>query len=1253
MGKKEVVFVFSAVVIALLFSIFANADVPQNGPNVSSSNINDSDLDGNVEMFWNTTEQADRYLIYRSSSNISNISHTNVTLLGNTTNTFFEDNTSIHNITYFYAILPYNDSDGGNNTLGFTSNLTTRSNDTYPPLPPNFTLSVTNQDITISWSAVTKDNASNSDTNITYFIFRNSTQRINTSDVRRSIGNTTGLSFVDENLLSSATYFYFVTSRDDANNNNTGMNSSYVNNTLVNVSWIQHNITSLPAYQNLSGHALVRHNETNLLYMFGGYAGGAIADYIRDFFSINFTNRTLDGNLTNNTDGPTARGYGDMTFSTSDNSSYYFGGYNGTYFKELWRYNVSNSSWANVSYSNTTLFSPERGWIYPRMAYRHVDNAIYMAGGFDSSSNSVSDWYVYNISTNNWHNMSVKFAPNNISNNVTHRYGNEMVYVPKTATRNSDLLFSFGGFEIVTGVNPITNHTFFYNFTSGNWTQLFMHAGVAPRPREFPLMAYGSEGSDVIILTGGRNSTVGYDDLNTTWMFNFTTMTWNLTTISERSRRVFGGQMIDPPPPGDLEGSWITLGGEIVGEFASSLVYDLSITDILDIAIRGSMVLLANASSATTDAASTSSSSSSGSSSGGGGGGGSVISTQPTSESEAPIVDPIVELIGLDQFQRKVYFSSNEGKYYMETIAGELYEIPPHIMETTELTVPNKKSETFIIGESTTDQELSNFIGEEITVQSLENRPSFFAESEDLFIDAEFNFGEIIDLDETISLTDQDKEEGHTDIDFWSEDPNSINLFFDEVYEILDVETQENSSAVMKIENSFIVVEPETQIVVDVAPPQRSTVSFDSGSYKIADRPTVTLEDMDLNFDTEVVDIFTVIKRNDSDGGQANKTPTTFSNGESFGRLLDITFDDERWGNPEKNLPQKESSGPYIPLVDDIVDTSEFDGSSIPVIRDPTVPDNFADGLEGTGFTLVETAKDSEVFRGTFSVPNWYCRGDPAPCEDVTRVFDTSKTRTLDLESPFGMRTTLGFDVDETDRILVKLPKEDEWKLVNASYSFEWGSKIVNYGLQEVPITLPGIGVVGLENFKVIDVTEDGIYDAIEDGSFIEILTLEEFEIRESNLEQRMADDFSNAQANVLQGEVEVKVLKNHAANEKSPLELNYNIILLETPNSIIIDDGTHFWIEHDQTTGTSIMGVYEGAIIVENKFDGSLARVQPREIDNETKPGILIIKDYQFRLPLAEEEELLSEKNQTLIFAIGTPLLLLFVLLYFWKRKE
>ena len=151
------------------------------------------------------------------------------------------------------------------------------------------------------------------------------------------------------------------------------------------------------------------------------------------------------------------------------------------------------------------------------------------------------------------------------------------------------------------------------------------------------------------------------------------------------------------------------------------------------------------------------------------------------------------------------------------------------------------------------------------------------------------------------------------------------------------------------------------------APSHNGKVALDSESYKVADTVIITLTDADLNVDSDLIDIFTTVEpytlteiengKNVTKSGKMSDTVgdrITF-NGKSveiddapLGRLLDVTFNDEKW--------TVNSCG-----MNDI--------------------DN---GLQETGFTLIETGTASGVFTGSFQIPSEYCPEGETERESVT-----------------------------------------------------------------------------------------------------------------------------------------------------------------------------------------------------------------------------------------------------------------------------
>ena len=120
-------------------------------------------------------------------------------------------------------------------------------------------------------------------------------------------------------------------------------------------------------------------------------------------------------------------------------------------------------------------------------------------------------------------------------------------------------------------------------------------------------------------------------------------------------------------------------------------------------------------------------------------------------------------------------------------------------------------------------------------------------------------------------------------------------------------------------------------------------VSFDKDTYRPGETVVLTLEDLDLNLDPDLIDIYTVVSPSRFPDDPARDSVGKAGLGAS-GRLLDITFDNFRWtsGLPENGGVCGEAGFPN-------------------------------DGLAATGFTLVETRADTGVFVGSFQFPDTYC----------------------------------------------------------------------------------------------------------------------------------------------------------------------------------------------------------------------------------------------------------------------------------------
>jgi hypothetical protein len=188
---------------------------------------------------------------------------------------------------------------------------------------------------------------------------------------------------------------------------------------------------------------------------------------------------------------------------------------------------------------------------------------------------------------------------------------------------------------------------------------------------------------------------------------------------------------------------------------------------------------------------------------------------------------------------------------------------------------------------------------------------------------------------------------------------NQLNILDPSTYEDLDT---------ISDEATFIVIEDlddeesprvnyldrgadgvSTQIAdQEEAPSHSGIVSFDLDTYKVGDTVTINLEDVDLNVDNDLIDIYTTVSGSSipslNDVLGADTYSIKLIGGEDLGRVLDITFDDELWtaGNEDSCTAALADAG---------IDT----------------------GLAATGFTLIETERDSGMFVGDFQIPSKWC----------------------------------------------------------------------------------------------------------------------------------------------------------------------------------------------------------------------------------------------------------------------------------------
>ncbi|MFX0042062.1 MAG: Kelch repeat-containing protein [Candidatus Hodarchaeota archaeon] len=153
---------------------------------------------------------------------------------------------------------------------------------------------------------------------------------------------------------------------------------------------------------------------------------------------------------------------------------------------------------------------PTRG--NPGMAYNSQSDKIVIFGGWNMSTTSHSDTWVYDFNTDTYIKKTPSTAP-------TRRAEMGIIY-----DSQYDMTVIFGGMKDFTPTGEL-NDSWAYDFNTDTWTELFPIN--APSPRRAHRMAYDSE-SEVIVLFGGMKglSLSSATFYNETWVGIPASNTW-------------------------------------------------------------------------------------------------------------------------------------------------------------------------------------------------------------------------------------------------------------------------------------------------------------------------------------------------------------------------------------------------------------------------------------------------------------------------------------------------------------------------------------------------------------------------------------------------------------------------------------------------------------------------------------------------------------------------------------------------------
>ena len=165
------------------------------------------------------------------------------------------------------------------------------------------------------------------------------------------------------------------------------------------------------------------------------------------------------------------------------------------------------------------------------------------------------------------------------------------------------------------------------------------------------------------------------------------------------------------------------------------------------------------------------------------------------------------------------------------------------------------------------------------------------------------------------------------------------------------------------------------------APAHSGVVSLDSNRYKIADTVTVTLEDADMNVDSDVVDIYTMATDPESPifGSVGGEIDLESVFGSTLDKDIPSSFSDVPWiscvthdqGDRDPDNDVLDCATKLMSITFDDIDWVTQSGNCNTDLSET----GERTGLDDTGFTLIETGTATGTFTGTFQIPSAWCSG--------------------------------------------------------------------------------------------------------------------------------------------------------------------------------------------------------------------------------------------------------------------------------------
>jgi hypothetical protein len=254
-------------------------------------------------------------------------------------------------------------------------------------------------------------------------------------------------------------------------------------------------------------HRMVWDSANSRIYLFGGNEGSPTS---QELFYYDISGNSW--NDPSDTSPPSARQSFGMVIDNATSIIYIHGGDTGVGgLSDTYSYTIGTNTWANLAPTG----SPVTRSIFA-MALDSDNSIIYVFGGHDGASSSISSTWAYSISGNSWSNKSP-------ASNPTARHGISMVY-------SGGKFYLFGG-------NDDTNYlgdSWAYSVTANDWTDL-SPSGDTPIIRYNYGQLFASS-SEVYLHAGGELTRPNYGDI---WKYSISGNTWTEIDAIPPVRQLF------------------------------------------------------------------------------------------------------------------------------------------------------------------------------------------------------------------------------------------------------------------------------------------------------------------------------------------------------------------------------------------------------------------------------------------------------------------------------------------------------------------------------------------------------------------------------------------------------------------------------------------------------------------------------------------------------------------------------------------